>query len=228
MTDDNTQARQNLYRSQSDAYLGGVCGGIAKYLGIDSLLVRLVFVLSTLFVGAGVVLYIAALILVPEDPEEELMPVDNPVKMDSTSIWGIALVGFGALLLFKQLGFSRFFYFFDLPISTIWALTLIGVGAFLLYQQYEKKNEDGDNASETDEAATSSAGSSFNLNVTRSSTDRKVAGVCGGLAEAWNVDSTVIRLGWIVGTLLSKGLGVLLYLLFIFIFPEEDPSEQTI
>ena len=225
MDTENTQTRQNLYRSQNDAYLGGVCGGIAKYLGVDSLLVRLVFVLSTLFVGAGVVVYIAALILVPEDPEEELMPTDSPVKMDSTAVWGMALVGFGALLLLKQLGLSRFFYFFDLPISTIWALTLIGVGAFILYQQYEKRDEDEATGDGSD---TASAGSSFTLNVTRSRSDRKVAGICGGLSEAWNIDSTIIRLGWILGTLLSSGLGVLLYLLFIFIFPEEDPSEQTI
>ncbi len=227
MSEENTQARQTLYRTQNDAYLGGVCGGIAKYLGIDSLLVRLIFVLSTLFVGAGVVVYIAALILVPVDPEEELMVSDSPVQMDNTSIWGMALVGIGALLLLKQLGVSRFFYFFDLPLSTIWALTLIGVGAFILYQQYDANNEAGDDAEGASSAADSSS-RPFNLNVTRSRSDRKIAGICGGLAESWDIDSTIIRLGWILGTLVSSGLGVLLYLLFIFIFPEEDPSEQAI
>ena len=30
----------------------------------------------------------------------------------------------------------------------------------------------------------------------KSSTDKKIAGVCGGIAEYFNIDSTVVRLGW--------------------------------
>ena len=55
-----------LYRSRSDRYLGGVCGGVAEYFNIDSNLTRILFVIGSFLWGIGVVLYLAALILVPE------------------------------------------------------------------------------------------------------------------------------------------------------------------
>ncbi|RMF54934.1 MAG: PspC domain-containing protein [Calditrichaeota bacterium] len=64
------------------------------------------------------------------------------------------------------------------------------------------------------------------MSIFRSRSDRKIAGVCGGLAQYFNIDSSLVRLGWILLTLASAGLGILIYLLFIFIFPEES-SEQT-
>ena len=59
-----------LFRSRSDKMLGGVCGGLAAYLGIDSTLVRLFFVLLALGPGIGVLVYIIMWILVPEEGEE--------------------------------------------------------------------------------------------------------------------------------------------------------------
>lgn len=37
----------------------------------------------------------------------------------------------------------------------------------------------------------------------KSSTDKKLAGVCGGIAEYFNIDSTLVRLGWVVFSLLA-------------------------
>ena len=61
-----------LYRSHTDRMLGGVLGGLAERLGTDPTLVRLAFVALTLVTGlwAGVVLYLVALIVVPEAPVE--------------------------------------------------------------------------------------------------------------------------------------------------------------
>ena len=56
---------RKLYRSQADSMLGGVCGGLGEYLGMDSTLIRLAFVLSTLWGGHGLLLYIIMLIVVP-------------------------------------------------------------------------------------------------------------------------------------------------------------------
>ena len=55
----------------------------------------------------------------------------------------------------------------------------------------------------------------------RSKSDRKVAGVCGGLARYFNQDPTIIRILWVVGTVVSVGAGVLAYLLF-WIFTKEQ------
>jgi phage shock protein C len=54
----------------------------------------------------------------------------------------------------------------------------------------------------------------------RSQTDRRVAGVCGGLAKYFNIDPTVIRLVFLV-LALAGGPGVLLYLLLWIITPIE-------
>ena len=59
---------KKLYRSQTDKKLGGVCGGIAEYFGIDSTLVRLLLVLFCIMGGAGVFAYIVAWLVMPERP----------------------------------------------------------------------------------------------------------------------------------------------------------------
>jgi phage shock protein PspC (stress-responsive transcriptional regulator) len=61
------QQPRRLYRSRTDRVLGGVCGGLAQYFRIDPIIVRLAAVALVLAGGAGVLLYIAALLLVPEE-----------------------------------------------------------------------------------------------------------------------------------------------------------------
>ena len=60
---------KKLYRSRTDKKICGVCGGLAKYLGMDATVVRLILVLITLFVGAGLLAYIIAALVIPEEPE---------------------------------------------------------------------------------------------------------------------------------------------------------------
>ena len=47
----------------------------------------------------------------------------------------------------------------------------------------------------------------------RSSTDRKICGVCGGIAEYFNIDSTLVRLGVVLLSLLWEAVALLLILL---------------
>lgn len=60
-----------LYRSGKDKILGGVCGGIAEYLGVDPVLIRLLWVAFTLVGGAGILLYIIAWIIIPRNPKHK-------------------------------------------------------------------------------------------------------------------------------------------------------------
>lgn len=58
---------KRLYRSSRDKVLGGVCGGIAEYLEVDPVVIRLVWVLLTLLsMGFGIIAYIIAWIIIPE------------------------------------------------------------------------------------------------------------------------------------------------------------------
>ena len=66
-SDTEPQVRK-LRRSRTDKMVAGVCGGLAKSLGIDAALVRLGLVAATLLgFGAGALVYLAAWILIPEE-----------------------------------------------------------------------------------------------------------------------------------------------------------------
>lgn len=58
---------KRLTRSRSDRVLGGVCGGAARYFGIDPVIARIVAIVLVFFGGAGILLYLAALLLVPTE-----------------------------------------------------------------------------------------------------------------------------------------------------------------
>lgn len=63
-----TPAPRRLTRSRDDRWVAGVCGGVARYLGVDSNLVRLIVVLGTIFgFGSLLVAYIIGWILIPEE-----------------------------------------------------------------------------------------------------------------------------------------------------------------
>ena len=56
-----------LRRSYSDRMLAGVAGGLARYFGVDATIVRIAFVVLTVFGGAGIPLYLAGLLLIPDE-----------------------------------------------------------------------------------------------------------------------------------------------------------------
>ena len=55
-----------LTRSASDRMIGGVCGGLARYFGIDSAIVRLIFVIAVLS-GVSPLVYLVLWIVMPEE-----------------------------------------------------------------------------------------------------------------------------------------------------------------
>lgn len=59
---------KKYYLSTTDKKIGGVCGGLAEYFEIDSLLVRLLFVVLFLSFGCGLLLYLLLWILAPKRP----------------------------------------------------------------------------------------------------------------------------------------------------------------
>lgn len=63
---------RKLYRSRTDRTVGGVCGGLGEYFGVDSTLVRLLFVIFALAGGPGLLAYIILLLVVPEEPMESM------------------------------------------------------------------------------------------------------------------------------------------------------------
>lgn len=61
---------KRLYRKPEGRIVAGVCTGLADYLGIDVTIIRLVFAALTVFGGAGVLLYLIAWLVVPEEDKK--------------------------------------------------------------------------------------------------------------------------------------------------------------
>lgn len=120
---------RRLSRSRTNRILGGVSAGLARYLGVDVILIRIAFVVLALAWGGGVILYLIGWILIPEEEPGSPAPDDaSPIaSAESTRlIVGVLLIAVGAVLLINFLfpGVSRYF----------WPLALIGVGVAIIVQ----------------------------------------------------------------------------------------------
>jgi phage shock protein C len=66
----------------------------------------------------------------------------------------------------------------------------------------------------------------MNKRLTRSSTDKYVGGVSAGLANHLDIDPTLVRVGWIFGTLISGGAAILAYVAMLIVVPREDETPE--
>jgi phage shock protein C len=67
-----TKETKRLVRARKGRLLAGVCSGIAEYVGIDVTVIRLIFVaLGVVTFGVGVLIYLAAWIVIPEEGEDQ-------------------------------------------------------------------------------------------------------------------------------------------------------------
>lgn len=62
---------KKLYRSNSKKILTGVCGGIAEYFNTDVSLIRIITMILFFLCRYGIIIYIAAAIIIPERKDEE-------------------------------------------------------------------------------------------------------------------------------------------------------------
>ncbi len=63
------EERKRLFRSRSERWLAGVCGGIGDYFNIDATVIRILFILFGLVFGSGLLFYIILWILIPLEPD---------------------------------------------------------------------------------------------------------------------------------------------------------------
>lgn len=126
-----------LMRSESDRMIAGVCGGLAAYLGVDPVLVRLAFVILLLASGIGLAIYVILWVVIPAagraQPEIRLLDeadADDPsalkTRFSPAATVGVLLILFGAFFLLSQIG--------GLP-GYIWPIILIAAGVFYLVRR---------------------------------------------------------------------------------------------
>ncbi len=226
MDDQNSETRERshkLYKSSSDRIVDGVCGGIAEYIGTDATVIRLLMVaFSILSIGAGVIFYIIAMIVIPTEPISHEPPSEpSDVRTQSTGgatvtlVLGIIIVIIGVTLLFN--------YYDIVPVTLIFhqfgrlalPVIFILIGGALLLGREKKKNSSGNDQNESVDTGVEKK------RLARSVRDKKIAGVCGGLAEYFHVDSTIVRLAYVVLAFASFGLALILYVVCAFIIPKE-------
>ena len=93
--------RKILYRSRTDRWVAGVCGGLGDYFGVDANAIRLAFVVLALWEGVGVVLYLLMAIILPDEPVRELaldpgmppLPPEDETQRRGRMLGAILVVG---------------------------------------------------------------------------------------------------------------------------------------
>jgi len=138
-------------RSKHDKIIGGVCGGLGEYLNIDPVIIRIVWLVLFFAGGVGLIAYIVAWIIVPEEndsPYQERQKSEFQSKKSEDSggklIGGIILIIMGVLFLL-----DRHWYFNDFLenfIRMIWKYFLpavfIGLGIYLISKSKKEKHEE--------------------------------------------------------------------------------------
>ncbi len=71
---------KRLYRSRDDRMIAGVCGGLGEYFSIDPTIVRLILLFLMLWGGGGILVYILAWIVIPEQPVSAKAPAPEANK----------------------------------------------------------------------------------------------------------------------------------------------------
>lgn len=79
-------SEKRLVRSRGNKMLAGVCGGLAEYLNVDPVIVRLAAVLLTLWNGVGLLIYLVLALLMPQ--ESEIAPKANAFDDEEIVIKG--------------------------------------------------------------------------------------------------------------------------------------------
>jgi len=117
-------SQRTLRRSKTDQVIGGVCGGLAGYFGLDPILFRIAFVILTVAGGGiGVPLYLVAWIVIPEGDSTPPSGESRPMNGGSLIVGSIFIaLGIGMLADMVMPWFDRL----------LWPSLLVGLGVFVL------------------------------------------------------------------------------------------------
>lgn len=210
---------KTLHRSSRHKVFLGVCGGLAEYFGVDPVAIRIVMVLLGLM-GAGILFYFAAFFVMPPDTPAEGISTSDPQKQSSTPnitiLIGGVLIFFGLCFLLDNFHVIRFHQLWHLLRNVLIPCLVIAIGIGILLRRKRKQNGTEEQTNVPLEQTPLRAGQWY-----RSRQNRKILGVCAGIAHAMELDPTVVRLAWMVLTITSVGLGLFLYIILALILPEE-------
>jgi len=128
--------------------IAGVAGGVAQYLDIDPVFVRIAFVALIFFHGAGIIIYFVSAIIIPkevlvgspksvEEPEEKVkakLVEKEKRRTHREKIFGVILVAIGVIFLADNL-------FMDITFENIFPIALICIGGWMVFNTFQKEKE---------------------------------------------------------------------------------------
>lgn len=137
-----------IYRSRTDSTIAGVCGGLGQYFRIDPTFIRIIAVLLIFADGVGILAYIIAWIIIPQEPFESATEIQPEIKDTPESepkkaeyvgwnkyIPGAILVAIGVFFILKN---NFWWWHFD----QFWPALLILVGIFLIFRWGNKRRRE--------------------------------------------------------------------------------------
>ncbi len=199
---------KQIYKIRNGRIIDGVCGGFAAYAGIDPIWVRIAWAALALAGGIGLIAYLLGMYLFPRgEGEAEYKPV--PGRGTGFLVSGIVLVSVGAIIVLRVVGVMSFSLWdpWGIAFSVLWPLCLIGGGGFLIYMYWRESCEQ-------------------KAPFRRSGDDRMILGVCGGLGGYFSVDPNIVRFTFALVIILSRGIGLIVYLLIGLLMPQVEREED--
>lgn len=225
---------KRLYKSSTDKMVWGVCGGLGAYFNIDPTVLRIAWVgiaLITMPVGLfiGAVAYLVAGLILPANPNEaglietqslttdEPLNQEEPMEKDIQSnnmIWGIVLVLLALVVLSNIDGLPFHVHWGRGGFASMITLVVIFGGVYWVLKNRPQVTELFKGLTDR--------------RLYKSKTNKKLFGVCGGLAESFEVDPTLVRLGWAFAAMLTGGAAILIYFVMAFAMPDgrQEKSSQ--
>ena len=138
-----------LRRSTTNRIIAGVAGGLGEYFNIDPTILRIAFILLTVFGGSGILIYLVLWLIMPNDQSQDSDSNEhikknvteiserarsfaqdirlNPTREDSRFWWGLTIIIFGFLVLFHNFGLFEIF-----NIGKLWPIILVVLGVMIL------------------------------------------------------------------------------------------------
>jgi phage shock protein PspC (stress-responsive transcriptional regulator) len=126
--------RHRLYRSRSERWIAGVCGGLSEYFHVDVSALRIAFTLLSLWHGVGLLFYLLLVLIVPDEPVREVATAAGPFPPEPDEgehqrrarTLGTVLVFGGAYLLIQQT------QVFEVLLQQSWIGVVLIVGGLLV------------------------------------------------------------------------------------------------
>lgn len=197
------ETTRKFYRSTHNKMIAGVASGIADYFKIDVVLVRLIFLLSLLLGGFGIIAYIVAWIGAPKS-RDIVISIDDEEGISyreerggGIGGWMKAFAAFICVVLVSSAVFDSW------EGSTIVVFSVgVTIGLYYLW-----KNIGQGIVGER-------------MGLYRSTENKRIWGVFGGLAERFGIDATILRVLGVVFVIVGVGVVIPLYCLYAILVPK--------